>query len=87
MGQGNIAGKGENISKAINIIGNGLKQGLDKEKGGELAENLELLYDYMVNQLLDANLKNNPEKIHEVIKLLTEISDAWQQIGTQINSY
>ena len=87
MEQGNIAGKGENISKAINIIGNGLKQGLDKEKGGELAENLALLYDYMITQLLDANLKNNPEKIHEVIKLLTEISDAWQQIGTQINSY
>ena len=41
----------------------------------------------MITQLLDANLKNNPEKIHEVIKLLTEISDAWQQIGTQINSY
>lgn len=87
MEQGNIAGKGENISKAINIIGNGLKQGLDKEKGEDLAENLALLYDYMITQLLDANLKNNPEKIHEVIKLLTEISDAWQQIGTQINSY
>ena len=44
MEQGNIAGKGENISKAINIIGNGLKQGLDKEKGGELSENLALLF-------------------------------------------
>lgn len=47
MEQGNIAGKGENISKAINIIGNGLKQGLDKEKGEELAENLALLYDHI----------------------------------------
>lgn len=53
MEQGNIAGKGESISsKAINIIGNGLKQGLDKEKGEEFAENLALLYDYKITQLL-----------------------------------
>lgn len=86
MEQGNIAAKGENISKAISIIGNGLKTGLDLEQGGEIAHNLASLYDYMVSQLLDANLRNNPEKIHEVIKLLTEISDAWQQIGSQINA-
>ncbi|MCA6219987.1 MULTISPECIES: flagellar export chaperone FliS [Photorhabdus] len=85
MEQGNIAEKGAAISKAINIIDNGLKQGLDNEKGGELAHNLASLYDYMTQRLLHANLRNDESAITEVIKLLTEISDAWRQIGPHYN--
>ncbi|NHB92903.1 flagellar export chaperone FliS [Photorhabdus cinerea] len=86
MEQGNIAEKGAAISKAINIIDNGLKQGLDNEKGGELAHNLSSLYDYMTQRLLYANLRNDEPAITEVIKLLTEISDAWRQIGPHYNA-
>ncbi|KGM29229.1 flagellar protein FliS [Photorhabdus luminescens] len=86
MEQGNIAEKGAAISKAINIIDNGLKQGLDNEKGGELAHNLASLYDYMTQRLLHANLRNDEPAITEVIKLLTEISDAWRQIGPHYNA-
>ncbi|MDB6374211.1 flagellar export chaperone FliS [Photorhabdus bodei] len=86
MEQGNIAEKGAAISKAINIIDNGLKQGLDNEKGGELARNLASLYDYMTQRLLYANLRNDEPAITEVIKLLTEISDAWRQIGPHYNA-
>ncbi|MBS9431296.1 flagellar export chaperone FliS [Photorhabdus hainanensis] len=86
MEQGNIAEKGAAISKAINIIDNGLKQGLDTEKGGELAHNLASLYDYMTQRLLHANLRNDEPAITEVIKLLTEISDAWRQIGPHHNA-
>ncbi|KAA1189046.1 flagellar export chaperone FliS [Photorhabdus heterorhabditis] len=86
MEQGNIAEKGAAISKAINIIDNGLKQGLDNEKGGELAHNLASLYDYMTQRLLYANLRNDEPAITEVIKLLTEISDAWRQIGPHYNA-
>ncbi|WP_323834495.1 flagellar export chaperone FliS [Photorhabdus africana] len=86
MEQGNIAEKGAAISKAINIIDNGLKQGLDNEKGGELAHNLASLYDYMIQRLLYANLRNDEPAITEVIKLLTEISDAWRQIGPHYNA-
>ncbi|OCA55927.1 flagellar export chaperone FliS [Photorhabdus namnaonensis] len=86
MEQGNIAEKGAAISKAINIIDNGLKQGLDNEKGGELAHNLASLYDYMTQRLLHANLRNDEPAITEVIKLLTEISDAWRQIGPHHNA-
>ncbi|TDB49252.1 flagellar export chaperone FliS [Photorhabdus khanii] len=86
MEQGNIAEKGSAISKAINIIDNGLKQGLDNEKGGELAHNLASLYDYMTQRLLHANLRNDEPAITEVIKLLTEISEAWRQIGPHYNA-
>ncbi|MGV7960906.1 flagellar export chaperone FliS [Photorhabdus tasmaniensis] len=86
MEQGNIAEKGAAISKAINIIDNGLKQGLDNEKGGELAHNLASLYDYMTQRLLHANLHNDEPAITEVIKLLTEISETWRQIGPHYNA-
>jgi flagellar protein FliS len=56
MQQQQIAAKGEAISKAIDIIGNGLKLSLDLEKGGEIAQRLDALYDYLVVRLLRANL-------------------------------
>ncbi|ATA24376.1 flagellar export chaperone FliS [Brenneria goodwinii] len=79
--QGDIQGKGMALSKAINIITNGLKAGLDTEKGGELAENLSALYDYMTQRLMMANLHNDVKIIEEVEGLLENIADAWRQIG------
>jgi flagellar protein FliS len=81
MEQGQLAHKGETLSKAINIISNGLKAGLDTESGGELATNLAALYDYMVQRLLQANLYNDVNAISEVEALLANIGDAWKQIG------
>ncbi|AHG22069.1 flagellar protein FliS [Chania multitudinisentens RB-25] len=81
MNQGNIAGKGEAISKAINIIDNGLKNGLNHAQGGEIADNLAALYDYMKRRLMQGNLHNDMAAIDEVIKLLESIADAWRQIG------
>lgn len=77
-----IAPKGENVSKAINIIANGLKASLDMGVGGELAERLAALYDYMCERLLFANIKNNPAVLDEVHRLLSELKEAWEQIGT-----
>lgn len=79
--QGDIPGKGAALSKAINIITNGLKVGLDLEKGGELAENLSALYDYMTQRLMIANLHNDVKVIEEVETLLENIASAWRQIG------
>lgn len=81
MQQGELAAKGEALSKAINIIDNGLKAGLDNEQGGEIAENLSSLYDYMIRQLMLANVRNNVALIEEVEGLLTNIADAWKQIS------
>ncbi|TDX14672.1 flagellar protein FliS [Buttiauxella sp. BIGb0552] len=81
MQQGELAAKGEALSKAINIIDNGLKAGLDNDKGGEIAENLSSLYDYMIRRLMLANLRNDVAIIEEVEGLLTNIADAWKQIS------
>ncbi|MFZ5464032.1 MAG: flagellar export chaperone FliS [Pseudomonadota bacterium] len=81
-----IAPKGEAISKAINIITNGLKASLDMNVGGELAVKLDALYEYMVNRLLFANLNNNQAALGEVSHLLAELKSAWEQIGQQANA-
>lgn len=82
MAQGDIVHKGEAISKAINIIDNGLKAGLDAEKGDPaLVANLEALYDYMCQRLLQANLHNDPAALDEVAALLSNLAEAWQQVG------
>ena len=81
MNQGDIAVKGLALSKAINIIDNGLKSGLDHQQGGEIADNLAALYDYMKRRLMQANLHNDEAAIVEVVKLLENIADAWRQIG------
>ncbi len=75
-----IAAKGKSISKAIAIIGEGLHASLDKRAGGELAQNLSSLYDYMVMRLVDANLKNDITVLDEVARLLTELTEAWDSI-------
>ncbi|HCZ15474.1 MAG TPA: flagellar export chaperone FliS [Accumulibacter sp.] len=81
MQQQQIAARGEAISKAIDIIGNGLKVSLDLEQGGEIAERLDALYDYLVLRLLRANLDNDPRALEEVAALLEEIHGAWRAIS------
>ncbi|KKY90213.1 MULTISPECIES: flagellar export chaperone FliS [Leclercia] len=84
--QGDIPAKGEALSKAINIIDNGLKAGLNMEVDSDLPANLAALYDYMVRRLLHANLRNDVEAIVEVEGLLNNIADAWKQIGPNATS-
>ena len=80
MERGQVAQKGELISKAIGIVG-GLRQGLDVEKGGELAENLDRLYEYMTTRLMKANLENDPAIVEEVAELLREVKTGWEAIA------
>lgn len=80
MKEGNIAAKGKSISKALLIIDSGLRASLDKSAGGEIAGNLDRLYEYMSNRLLQANLKNDPEAIEEVQRLVQDIKQAWLAI-------
>lgn len=81
MEAGDTPQKGAAISKAIDLIGNGLNASLDMEAGGELAERLSALYDYMTQRLLFANLKNNLAALNEVYELLGSLRDAWAQIA------
>ena len=75
-----IAAKGKSISHAITIIDEGLKASLDKNVGGDLAQNLSALYDYMNQRLLIANLKNDIDALDEVSRLLSELKGAWEEI-------
>lgn len=79
--KGNIAGKGMAISKAINIVDNGLKSCLNLEKGGEIAENLERLYHYISQQLVLANLYNDQDKLQNCFDLLNNIAESWREIA------
>jgi len=81
--KGKIAEKGAAISKAINIIDNGLKSSLDFEQGGEIAENLNDLYQYISQQLMLANLHNDQEKLQCCFNLLNNIAESWREIGAK----
>ncbi|MEQ6885990.1 flagellar export chaperone FliS [Salicola sp. Rm-C-2C1-2] len=73
------AGKGNLIGKTMEIIG-GLRGALDFEQGGELAANLEALYDYMERGLLEASVRNDVEKLDEIAGLLRTIKEGWEGI-------
>jgi len=81
MRSGNIAEKGKSISKAIMIIDSGLRAALDKKAGGEIAEGLDSLYEYMSGRLLTANISNDTAIVEEVQRLLIELRDAWNAIA------
>jgi len=81
MDEGRIADKGHAISRAIDIIGSGLRASLNFTAGDELAYRLAALYDYLCNRLLHANLNNDRGALDEVTHLLTEIKTAWEEIA------
>ncbi len=73
--------KSKQINSAISIIG-GLQESLNFD-AGELAYNLERLYDYMIRRLFEANVRNSVEMLDEVNDLLMQIKSAWDQIRDQ----
>jgi flagellar protein FliS len=74
-----IAKKGENISKAITIVG-GLQASLNKEAGGELSENLSNLYDYIARRLVMANIRSDERILDEIANLIMEVKAGWDAI-------
>lgn len=78
---GDVAQKGKAIGNAINIIDAGLRACLDYKSGGDLAERLGSLYEYMCNRLLHANLNNDKPTLDEVVFLLGELKSAWEEIA------
>jgi len=76
---GNVASKGEAISKAIEIVG-ALQAGLNHEVETPLVGQLDGLYDYLSRRLLHANLHNDTEALDEVTRLLGQVRDSWVAI-------
>ena len=82
MEQGNKQRQGEIIGKVIDIVAS-LDSYLDHEKGGEVSANLEALYDYVVRQLFQANVKSDVQLLEECETLLGEIRVGWIAMDEQ----
>jgi flagellar protein FliS len=79
MERKDFAGKAEHLSR-VNAILLNLRDTLDLDVGGDVAQNLYALYEFMIRQLQDANVQNNLQTIDEVINLLLPIKKAWASI-------
>lgn len=79
--KGDVPARGQAISKAIEIVGSGLRAALDREAGGEVAQNLYTLYEYIERCLLQANLRADAAKLAEADTLLKDVADAWKDMS------
>jgi flagellar secretion chaperone FliS len=76
-----IAPKAAAISKAIRLIDQGLRLNLDMQRGGDIAAQLSMLYDYSERRLLHANIHNDPAALDEVNSLIEPLRQAWVGIN------
>lgn len=79
LNQKDYEAKAKNIQKASDIIIE-LNTVLDLENGGQIAQNLRMLYNFMLRQLTEASLEKDTRKIQEVIDLLKELNQSWRAI-------
>jgi flagellar secretion chaperone FliS len=82
--QGQIEAKGRAIGRAVRIIEEGLKAGLNVTGGGELAADLHDLYDYMIVRLTQANMHNDDKALEECRSLMEPIRSAWVAIAPMV---
>ncbi|MCU0926868.1 MAG: flagellar export chaperone FliS [Hydrogenophaga sp.] len=80
MARNDVQAKGTALGKAVRIIEEGLKAGLNLRDGGDIARNLHQLYGYSVLRLTQANLNNDPAALEEVIRLITPVAESWKLI-------
>jgi flagellar protein FliS len=75
-----VAAKGQAISRAVRIIDEGLRAGLDLRAGGALARDLHDLYGYLTLRLTVANLHNDEAALDECLRLMRPLQEAWAAI-------
>jgi len=83
MAAGRIDDKGRAITRALGIVGDGLRGGLNLEAGGNLAADLESLYAYVMLRLVHANIHNDDAALEECSRLIEPVRAAWIAIGSQ----
>lgn len=77
--------KGRFLGRAISIIGE-LNSVLDFEQGGEIARSLHRLYEYMLNELVTANARNDARRLDGPLRCLTTLREGWREIAAQQTS-
>ena len=80
LAAGEIEPRGRLTSQAIDIVKQGLSASLDRRAGGELAEGLAQLYDYIARRLFDGNLKGDVAAYAEARTLLGELRESWNTL-------
>lgn len=78
--------KARALSRAVRILDEGLKAGLNLHEGGPLAVQLNELYGYASLRLTQANLRDDLATVLEVRKMLEPVYEAWRAIAPQIES-
>jgi flagellar protein FliS len=84
--KGEVAAKAAAICKAVNILDQGLRLGLNLEAGGDIAAQLDALYDYSERRLFHANLHNDIAALDEVTSLIEPLRSAWFAITPDANA-
>ena len=83
--RGDLETKAAAISACVDILG-GLQASLDHEQGGEIAANLDGLYDYMQRRLFRASVDNDIEALKEVNDLVDTLRSAWVAIDPEVKA-
>ncbi|MDJ0847883.1 MAG: flagellar export chaperone FliS [Myxococcota bacterium] len=80
--EGRIAQRGSAISRALAIVAE-LRCALNHDEGGEIARNLDSLYVFVNDRLLEAHVARRPEAIGEARQILAELHGAWTEVARQ----
>lgn len=86
MREGQIEKKGKSIGRAARIVEEGLKAGLNLRDGGELAQDLYSLYEYLAMRLTLANIRNDENILDECTRLVEPLRQAWRDIRDQVDA-
>lgn len=84
LAAGQPALKGAAVQRAVRILEEGLRAGLDLQAGGQLARDLDELYAYLGMRLTMANLRNDDNALAETLRLIQPLSEAWKSIAPQV---
>jgi len=81
-----VAEKGRAIARAVRIIDEGLRGGLNMKDGGALALELHDLYGYITLRMTHANLHNDERALEECVRLMEPVRAAWAEIGPRVHA-
>ena len=79
MELGDLYKQNDNLQKAQKIVAE-LTSTLDLEKGGEIAQNLYVLYSFVYDRLVQGNVTDTPNQIDQAIKVMSDLRDGWSKL-------